>query len=250
MSGRGKGKLQLTPEQCAEFRRDPTRNPATGAKIQVGKGTYNELVKICGQPTGQLGSPQQNVFQIPSNIPLVPIQLPLPGQGPVPITLPLPGQVGQAPTVISLPVALPNALNTTTITLPQITSRSPPASRSPPTTTTVTYTGPHVLVVMDKGDTTYLHMIPRNAETADLIDDLLVIDRTNARSDLTVEQQDIYMNIEGDLSPYQANTFIRNANVDTVIQIGIPEDDLGSDLDVGSITMGNESEEEYNSDDY
>ena len=31
---------QLTPQQCAEFRANPTRNPVTGAKIQIGKGTY------------------------------------------------------------------------------------------------------------------------------------------------------------------------------------------------------------------
>lgn len=34
---------------CAEFLKNPTINPRTGRKIQVGKGVYNELMKLCAQ---------------------------------------------------------------------------------------------------------------------------------------------------------------------------------------------------------
>lgn len=46
--------MEKTSQQvCQEFHRNPTVNPRTGAKIQVGKRTYLQLVKECGEPRPQ-----------------------------------------------------------------------------------------------------------------------------------------------------------------------------------------------------
>jgi len=55
------GLPQLTPDQCAQFRANPTRNPISGAKIQPGKGTYLELIRQCGQPSGQIAAPMPGI---------------------------------------------------------------------------------------------------------------------------------------------------------------------------------------------
>lgn len=46
--------MEKTSQQvCQEFHRNPSVNPRTGSKIQIGKGTYLQLVKECGEPRPQ-----------------------------------------------------------------------------------------------------------------------------------------------------------------------------------------------------
>lgn len=39
--------MQLTTEQCAQFMTDQNKNPLTGRRIEAGKATHKQLLKIC-----------------------------------------------------------------------------------------------------------------------------------------------------------------------------------------------------------
>jgi len=42
-------KIELTFEQCEQWRNNPTKNPITNRSIEINKGTYNMLVEECAK---------------------------------------------------------------------------------------------------------------------------------------------------------------------------------------------------------
>jgi hypothetical protein len=87
-------KIKNNPDYCNQFRKDPTVNPTTGFSIKEGKGTYNDLIKLCDKylPLSPRRTPNKpaSPYQIPPPIMASPkYQLPITNQPPPLITIPI-----------------------------------------------------------------------------------------------------------------------------------------------------------------